>query len=69
MPGPQTFRLGQDGEKQFIECLLCGLKSLHPKDIEYEYCPEWPLDKAQYSLAQPLTARWIWQGSEDHGAA
>jgi hypothetical protein len=30
---------------------------------------EWPLDKAQYSLAQPLTARWIWQGSEDHGAA
>jgi hypothetical protein len=29
--------LEQNSQKS-IECLLCGLQSFHPKDVEYRFC-------------------------------
>ena len=35
----ETYRLGHNAKGDaFIECLVCGRKSYHPKDIEHKYC-------------------------------
>jgi hypothetical protein len=32
----QTYEIVEDGKA--IKCLLCGLTSYHPKDVEHRYC-------------------------------
>jgi hypothetical protein len=33
-----TYRIGKDGELRWIECLICGLRSYNPNDVEHLYC-------------------------------
>ena len=33
-----NYLIGEDQAGRFIQCLLCGARSYHPKDIEHRYC-------------------------------
>ena len=30
--------IGKEQDAEFIQCLRCGSRSFHPKDIEEKYC-------------------------------